>query len=102
MSILWLLVTASWKHFIDRLKQFSVLPWHFQNQVLNVLCVTDVVYSLLFSSFADEYKHILQAAGQLLAPLGLNFLKFSLSLRYYSPRVELFNKVSHDKGMEWH
>ena len=44
--------------------------------------------------FPDEYQHIFQAAGKLLPPLGLNFLKFSLSLRYYSPRVELFNKVS--------
>ena len=58
----------------------------------------------LFSPFfIDEYQHILQAVGQLLAPLGLNFLKFSLSLRYYSPRVELFNKVSYmyDKLKEY-
>lgn len=62
--------------------------------MLQVL-LTCTLYSLPL--FADEYQHILQAAGQLLAPLGLNFLKFSLSLRYYSPRVELFNKVSFDK-----
>lgn len=35
-------------------------------------------------------------AENLLAPLGLNFLQFSLSLRYYSPRVELFNRVAHE------
>ncbi|KAL9964464.1 hypothetical protein ACROYT_G028110 [Oculina patagonica] len=49
-----------------------------------------------FSQDSEEYEHILQAAEQLLAPLGLNFLQFSLSLRYYSPRVELFNKVAHE------
>ncbi|XP_067039989.1 UDP-glucose:glycoprotein glucosyltransferase 1-like [Acropora muricata] len=49
-----------------------------------------------FSHDSDEYQHIFQAARKLLPPLGLNFLKFSLSLRYYSPRVELFNKVAHE------
>lgn len=51
-------------------------------------------FFFLYFAFPDEYQHIFQAAGKLLPPLGLNFLKFSLSLRYYSPRVELFNKVS--------
>ena len=53
-------------------------------------------YSILIS---DEYKDVLKTAGQLLAPIGLNFLQFSLSLRYYSPRVELFNKVRFQKGL---
>lgn len=56
----------------------------------------DSSQQISFSQDSDEYQHILQAAGQLLAPLGLDFLKFSLSLRYYSPRVELFNKVAHE------
>lgn len=47
---------------------------------------------IFFSS--DEYQHIIKVAEKLLAPLGLDFLQFSLSLRYYSPRVELFNRVS--------
>lgn len=66
--------------------------------VLQVL-LTLTLYS--HPLFADEYQHILQAAGQLLAPLGLDFLKFSLSLRYYSPRVELFNKVSYVISKVW-
>ncbi|XP_068732744.1 UDP-glucose:glycoprotein glucosyltransferase 1-like [Montipora capricornis] len=56
----------------------------------------DLSQKTAFSHNSDEYQHIFQVAGKLLAPLGLNFLKFSLSLRYYSPRVELFNKVAHE------
>ena len=47
-----------------------------------------------FFSSSDEYQHIIKVAEKLLAPLGLDFLQFSLSLRYYSLRVELFNRVS--------
>ena len=92
--------------FTSRTNLLSILqvtaPRHFigkQNNQSNTMYFECILFLPFFCSFADEYKHILQAAGQLLAPLGLSFLKFSLSLRYYSPRVELFNKVSYDKRM---
>jgi hypothetical protein len=43
--------------------------------------------------FSDQYNFILQSAGKLLSPTVLNLFKFSLSIRYYSPTIELFNQV---------
>ena len=95
---------CSFPAFVDRKEQFSVSLLFLNSGFECILCYNIIVVNShpLFSPFfIDEYQHILQAAGQLLAPLGLNFLKFSLSLRYYSPRVELFNKVSYDKLKEY-
>ncbi|XP_048588616.1 UDP-glucose:glycoprotein glucosyltransferase 1 isoform X2 [Nematostella vectensis] len=42
----------------------------------------------------EKYNSILQHARKLLSSNGLSLLQFSLSMRYYSPKIELFNKVS--------
>jgi UDP-glucose:glycoprotein glucosyltransferase len=43
--------------------------------------------------FLDQFNFIIESAGKLLSPTLLNLLKFSLSIRYYSPTIELFNQV---------
>ncbi|CAB3984374.1 UDP-glucose:glyco glucosyltransferase 1-like [Paramuricea clavata] len=47
-----------------------------------------------FKTQLDQYNFIIESAGKLLSPTLLNLFKFSLSIRYYSPTIELFNQVS--------
>ena len=49
--------------------------------------------NVLLVFFLDQYNFIVELAEKLLSPTLLNLLKFSLSIRYYSPTVELFNQV---------
>jgi len=63
-------------------------------RIVGILTCFDIIdiYCLFFLS--DRYQNILHNADQLLSPLGLQLLKFSLSIRNYSPRIAMFNRVS--------
>ncbi|XP_028405524.1 UDP-glucose:glycoprotein glucosyltransferase 1-like isoform X2 [Dendronephthya gigantea] len=47
-----------------------------------------------YETHLDQYNFIIESAGKLLSPTLLNLFKFSLSIRYFSPTIELFNQVS--------
>ncbi|XP_046852680.1 UDP-glucose:glycoprotein glucosyltransferase 1-like isoform X2 [Xenia sp. Carnegie-2017] len=42
----------------------------------------------------EQYNFVIKSAEKLLSPTLLNLLKFSLSIRNYSPTIELFNQVA--------
>ena len=52
--------------------------------------------------FLDQYNFIIESAGKLLSPTLLNLFKFSLSIRYYSPTIELFNQVQCNSALFLH
>ena len=43
--------------------------------------------------FSDDYEELIEAAEELLPAVSVSLLKLSLSLRQYSPRLDMFNKV---------
>lgn len=46
-----------------------------------------------------QYEVILNITSKLLSPARLALLKFSLSLRIYSPAVEMFHQIAYDKNL---
>uniref|UniRef100_A0A8D2L7X9 UDP-glucose ceramide glucosyltransferase-like 1 n=1 Tax=Varanus komodoensis TaxID=61221 RepID=A0A8D2L7X9_VARKO len=52
---------------------------------------------LFFTSDHSYYNLILKKAGQFLTNMQINLLKFSLSLRAYSPTVQMFQQIAADE-----
>lgn len=56
-----------------------------------------LVVVFFFSSTDSEHSYynlILKKAGQFLSNLQINLLKFALSIRAYSPTVQMFQQVT--------
>lgn len=50
----------------------------------------------------SQYDLVLETAGSLLSPFQLNLLKFALSLRMFSPTVEMYNQIARDRNPPSH
>ncbi|XP_063681631.1 UDP-glucose:glycoprotein glucosyltransferase 1-like isoform X2 [Bolinopsis microptera] len=46
------------------------------------------------SSEKDDYEELIEAASEMLPTVSVSLLKLSLSLRQYSPRLDMFNKIA--------
>ncbi|XP_071839309.1 UDP-glucose:glycoprotein glucosyltransferase 1-like isoform X2 [Apostichopus japonicus] len=44
----------------------------------------------------SDYQFLLKFAGELLSSTDLRLLKFSLSVHYYAPRIEMYNQIAYD------
>ncbi|XP_045583681.2 UDP-glucose:glycoprotein glucosyltransferase 1 isoform X2 [Procambarus clarkii] len=62
--------------------------------------ITEVDPDILNSSNEKEiFEKTLSAAGQFLSPSQIRVLKLSLSLRAYSPKIEMFHQIAHDRDL---
>ncbi|XP_077988302.1 UDP-glucose:glycoprotein glucosyltransferase 1-like isoform X2 [Glandiceps talaboti] len=69
---------------------------HFWN-FINSIAELNLAKALGADSQDEDIYHLgLKYAGQLLSPVRLNLLKFSLSVRSYSPKIEMYNQMAND------
>lgn len=47
----------------------------------------------------EKFEEVLNIAGRILTPQQMNILKISLSLRIYSPKIEMYRQLAVDKGL---
>uniref|UniRef100_A0A4W3I2W9 UDP-glucose ceramide glucosyltransferase-like 1 n=1 Tax=Callorhinchus milii TaxID=7868 RepID=A0A4W3I2W9_CALMI len=68
-----------------------------RSETLSINLSPQYVYAVMSNSERNYYNLILKKAGQFLSELQLNLLKFALSLRAYSPTVQMFQQIAADE-----